>query len=62
MNLLKYPEVATRLHVSEQTARRPGAAGKILELRLSPRVHRVTEESVRQYLAANMGRRRQAAA
>jgi predicted site-specific integrase-resolvase len=62
MNLLKYRDVAEMLHVSENTARRWGAEGKILEVRLGPYIVRVTEESVWQYLAANMGPRRQAAA
>lgn len=40
MPLLKYPEVAFRLHVSESTARRLGRAGVLEEVRVSPGVVR----------------------
>lgn len=62
MNLLKYREVADWLRISKQTARLLGTTGQNLEICLGPRAHRVTEESVRQYLVANMGPRRQQAA
>lgn len=60
--MLKYCEVADWPHISMQTVRRLGVTAQILEIRLGPRAHRVTEETVMQYLAANMGPRRHQAA
>lgn len=62
MNLLKYSEVAERLQIKERTARRLGAKGRILEVRPSPGIIRVTAESVELYLAASIGPQRRAAA
>jgi predicted site-specific integrase-resolvase len=49
--LLDRAEVAERLHVSEKTVRRLGAAGRLDEIRVSDRAVRVTEVSLERHLA-----------
>jgi hypothetical protein len=49
--LLTYRETATRIHTSESTARRLGAAGALEQIRISRRVLRVREASVDRLLA-----------
>ena len=49
-SLMKYSEVAARIHASESTARRLGRAGRLEEVRISPGAVRVRVESVQQLL------------
>ncbi len=50
-HLLTRAEVAERIRMSKRTVRRLGAAGMLEEIRTGERAVRVTEQSVRQYLA-----------
>jgi excisionase family DNA binding protein len=45
-DLLTFPEVAASLHVSDRTARRLAAAGRLDSVRVSPGCIRVRAESV----------------
>jgi excisionase family DNA binding protein len=49
--LIDRAEAAERLHVSERTVRRLGAAGRLDEIRVSDRAVRVTEDSLERHLA-----------
>ena len=51
--LLSRAEVAARLHISERTVRRYGAAGLLTEKRVGPRMVRVTEASVQALVAGD---------
>jgi excisionase family DNA binding protein len=60
--LLDRGEAAERLHVSERTVRRLGAAGSLDEIRVSDRAVRVTEDSVERHLAERRVNRQGASA
>lgn len=59
--LMDRSEAATRLHVSVRTVRRYGAAGRLEDVRISPRVVLVTEESVEALVREGRGRKDAAA-
>jgi excisionase family DNA binding protein len=50
--LLERGEAAERLHVSVRTVRRYGKVGRLKDVRIGPRLVRVTEESVEALIRA----------
>jgi excisionase family DNA binding protein len=49
--LLDRAETAARLHVSEMTVRRLGAAGRLTEVRVGERAIRIDEDSIERHIA-----------